>query len=82
VSRSALLVAAHSDGEALGYAGIKAKHITHGDDVKSGEVLTKNNLRIIRPGFGIEPKYYNLLICRKVNKTLRKGARMSWEHIV
>jgi pseudaminic acid synthase len=51
------------------------------ENMKEGDVLTPDNLRIIRPGFGIEPKYYELLIGRKVNKELLKGSRMSWEHI-
>jgi len=51
------------------------------ENIKEGDVLTSDNLRIIRPGFGIEPKYYELLLGRKVNKELLKGTRMSWEHI-
>jgi pseudaminic acid synthase len=51
------------------------------EDVKEGEVLTEDNLRIIRPGFGLEPKYYEFLIGRKVNKEILKGTRMSWDDI-
>lgn len=50
-------------------------------DVKAGEHLTAENIRIVRPGFGISPKYYDLLIGRRVNKDLTKGTAMSWEHI-
>ena len=50
-------------------------------DVKAGEQITAENIRIIRPGFGIAPKYYDLLIGRRVNKDLFKGTAMSWEYI-
>lgn len=50
-------------------------------DVKEGEQLNSENIKIVRPGFGIAPKYYDLLIGRRVNKALPKGTAMSWEHI-
>ncbi|GAB3443597.1 pseudaminic acid synthase [Massilia solisilvae] len=51
------------------------------EDVKAGEALTPENMRIVRPGFGLAPKYYDLLIGRRVNKDLAKGTAMSWEYI-
>ena len=50
-------------------------------DLKAGDQLTPDNMRVVRPGFGIAPKYYDLLIGRRVNKDLTKGTAMSWEHI-
>jgi pseudaminic acid synthase len=51
------------------------------EDIKEGAILTPDNLRIIRPGFGLEPKYYDVLIGRKVNQAIKKGTRMSWGFI-
>lgn len=51
------------------------------DDVRCGEVLTERNMRIIRPGYGLAPKYYETLLGRRVNKDLPKGTAMSWDYI-
>ena len=36
------------------------------EDMKKGDVLTKKNLRIVRPGLGLAPKYYDVILGRKV----------------
>jgi len=48
------------------------------EDMKAGDILTENNLRIIRPGMGLPPKYYNTLLGKCVNKDVRKGTPVSW----
>ena len=47
-------------------------------DMKRGDSLTTENLRVIRPGFGLTPKYYDILIGKKVNQNLKKGTPVSW----
>ena len=37
--------------------------------IKKGETITENHIKRIRPGFGLEPKYYDDLIGKNVNKT-------------
>jgi len=51
------------------------------EDIKNGDVLDETNLRIIRPGLGLPPKYYDNLIGRKVNCDLKKGTAIKWEYI-
>ncbi|GHS84784.1 hypothetical protein FACS1894103_5760 [Campylobacterota bacterium] len=51
------------------------------EDVAAGEVLTHENLRVVRPGFGLQPKFLGILLGRRANKSLPKGTPMSWEHI-
>ena len=46
-------------------------------DIKAGDMLTSENLRCVRPGMGLPPKYYDLLIGRRVNQDVRKGTPMS-----
>lgn len=51
------------------------------EDVEAGAMLTHENIRVIRPGFGLQPKFLDTLIGRRVNKSLKKGTAMAWEHI-
>lgn len=50
-------------------------------DMNEEEKLTKDNLRIVRPGYGLEPKYYNLLLGKKVKQHIKAGTPMSWDLI-
>jgi len=47
-------------------------------DLKAGEVLTTENLRCVRPGLGLSPKYYEMLLGRRVNQDVKKGTPMRW----
>tara|TARA_B100000029_G_scaffold508916_1_gene596881 strand:- start:1449 stop:2492 length:1044 start_codon:yes stop_codon:yes gene_type:complete len=51
------------------------------DDVKVGDVLTINNVRVIRPGYGIEPIHFDKILGKKFKKNLEKGTPLSWELI-
>lgn len=50
-------------------------------DVTSGEVLTPENMRIVRPGFGLAPKYYDFLLGKKIVKSANKGTPVTWNLI-
>lgn len=52
------------------------------EDVKAGDKLTENNVRSIRPGFGLHPKYYEQILGKKINKNLEKGSRLGFKDIV
>ena len=43
-------------------------------DIKAGEIITEEHVRSIRPGFGLEPKYYNDIIGKKSKLSLVRGA--------
>ena len=51
------------------------------EDMKKGDVLTEKNLRIVRPGLGLVPKYFEVLLGRKVNNDFKKGTPISWDII-
>lgn len=48
-------------------------------DLNVGDELTHANLRCVRPGLGLPPKYYRILLGRRVTQCVRKGTPMSWE---
>ena len=50
-------------------------------DMKAGDVLTEENLRSIRPGLGLPPKYYEDLLGKKVKCDAKVGTAMKWEFI-
>lgn len=50
------------------------------EDIKKGEVFTKENVRSIRPGFGLPPKYYNDILGEKALMNLEKGTPLSLDH--
>lgn len=52
-----------------------------GQDMKAGEKFTPENLRIIRPGFGLAPKYYEVFLGKKISCDIKKGTPVSWELI-
>jgi N-acetylneuraminate synthase len=48
-------------------------------DMKQGDAFTADNLRIVRPGFGLPPKFYDLLLGKHVNKDVAAGTPMTWD---
>ena len=34
-------------------------------NIKKGEKFSKDNIRVIRPGYGLEPKYFNIILNKK-----------------
>lgn len=51
------------------------------EDIKAGEVLTEKNLRSIRPGLGLPPKFIDQLIGRRVNQNLPRGTAFKWDYL-
>lgn len=77
--------------QALGkvtYGGSKAEEkakqyrrsIYVAQDLKAGDVLSKENLRIVRPAFGLPPKHLDRVLGKVVNRDLKKGTPLEWSH--
>lgn len=49
------------------------------NDLKAGDMLTRDNLRSIRPGLGLAPRHYDTLIGRRVGRDVRCGTPAAWE---
>lgn len=52
------------------------------EDVKEGDVITEKNVRSVRPGYGLHPKYLPDVLGKKTIRDLRKGERFSLDMIV
>lgn len=50
-----------------------------GVDLKAGEALTPASLRIVRPGFGLPPKYYDVLLGKRISRDAKAGTPLSWD---
>ena len=48
-------------------------------DIKAGEVLTRENVRAIRPGFGLPTKYLEEVLGKKVNQDVKRGTPICWK---
>ncbi|MCH7786212.1 MAG: pseudaminic acid synthase [Chloroflexi bacterium] len=48
-------------------------------DVESGETFTERNVRSIRPGYGMPPRYLPDVLGRKAAKGIKRGTAVSWE---
>jgi len=49
--------------------------------IQKGEILSEDNIRIIRPGFGLEPKYYTKLLGKKALQNIPRGKAIHWDLI-
>lgn len=45
------------------------------EDIKAGDVITEQNVRSVRPGFGLHPKYLSEILGKNVNRDIQKGER-------
>ena len=48
-------------------------------DMHAGEVFTAHNLRSVRPGFGLAPKYLDSLLGQRVGRAVHAGTPMAWD---
>jgi pseudaminic acid synthase len=51
------------------------------DDLNAGDIITENDIRSIRPGFGLHPKYFSQIVGRKVKKNKSFGDRVELNEI-
>lgn len=50
-------------------------------NIQKGEEFSRDNIRIIRPGFGLPPKYYEVLIGKKSKKSYKAGTPLSLDNL-
>jgi N-acetylneuraminate synthase len=50
-------------------------------DMKAGDTFSSQNLRAIRPGLGLPPKYIDLFIGKKITRDVQQGTPLSWDFL-
>lgn len=51
-------------------------------DIKAGEFFTFENVRAIRPGLGLAPKYINILLGKVAKQDIPYGSPLNWDHVL
>jgi len=62
-----------------GRGGCRSLYVA--EDVREGEVITEKNVRSVRPGYGLHPKYLPDVIGKKAVRRLKKGERFAMNMI-
>jgi len=50
-------------------------------DLRKGEIFTEENVRSIRPGYGLHPRYFKEVLGRRARRDIEKGTPLSWDLI-
>ena len=50
-------------------------------DIKAGEEFTADNIKSLRPGYGIQPKYYDEILGRHAARDIEFGDALNWDMI-
>jgi N-acetylneuraminate synthase len=66
-----------TDGEKKSLVFRRSLYIAR--DMRAGDVLTPENLRVVRPGNGLHPRYYEMLLGKRVARDLKKGEAVDWD---
>lgn len=48
-------------------------------DIKKGEIITYDNIRSIRPGYGLPPKFLNSIVGRHAKNSIKRGTPLSFK---
>jgi len=48
-------------------------------DIKKGDYFTSDNVKIIRPSYGLKPRFWNILLGKKATKEIKHGSPISWD---
>ena len=51
------------------------------NDIQAGEKFTQENIRSIRPGYGLSPKFLNEILNKAARINLKRGIPLKWEYI-
>lgn len=69
----------YTDSEAWSRTRRRSLYISK--DLRAGDTITESCLRRVRPGHGLPPKYFNIVLNKKVNCDVSAGTPVSWDII-
>ena len=49
--------------------------------MKAGDVISAKNMKIIRPGGGLSPRYYDIFLGKKLLYNVKRGTGLDWNMI-
>ena len=52
------------------------------EDIKAGDLFTKKNVRVIRPGYGLPSKYYEVILGKTAKQELKRGTALTFDHLL
>ena len=52
------------------------------EEITKGERYSEHNIRIVRPGFGLPPKYYADILGKTAKQDIKKGTPLSWDLVI
>lgn len=47
-------------------------------DLKAGAIISRDDVRVVRPGNGLKPKFESMLLGKKVTQDIKRGTPVSW----
>ena len=50
-------------------------------DMKKGDIFTPDNIRSVRPGFGLHTRYYEQILGKHIMQDAKMGTPLSWEMV-
>jgi pseudaminic acid synthase len=67
--------------EREGHSRVFRRSIFVVKDIKKGEAFTEENIRVIRPGYGLAPKYYENILGKRAVADVERGTPLEWSMI-
>ncbi len=49
------------------------------EDVKEGDTFTEENVRSIRPGYGLHPRHFREIVGRRAARDVKRGTPLAWD---
>jgi len=65
--------------EQSGLAGRRSLYAVQ--DIKKGDLFSAENVRSIRPAYGLKPKYMRQILGKKASVSIKRGSALSWEMV-